>query len=620
VNVDLPKELVEKIGAKKLATFGVTEESTRWNDVSIGLHHLDTARLAQLQVILTPFSKQNAKGARVALRDLLVWKEALTGSPARIECKTAKHFAMLLFAHMKKVSGHRCYKKGERYEHWKALYMGDIEWTPYSKRGRDVTPAHTTVSLFWQELGERQSASFTVEDKHVRGRTVIEVLAGEGYVCETEELRTEYLKWHEHYVAISDKVGLQCFAVGIGVDDIDGNEQEDTSRRRWYGSNTFQMLRDGEPGRVVVDVPYETDGAKPHGSNDNFDDAFWRRSSFISDAEEEDDPTPEVEEDTAFEEESEPDEEIDEKALSEKGARAIRFKGGGVGDVEVPVYPRVPVFDLRRQMRMHIHAADLTVYKYDVDLGKKLVLPKESRELISILLHSRVEFTDVVKGKGNGAIVLTAGPPGVGKTMTSEVFAETEKRPLYSVQASQLGIDPTALEAALLRTFARAFRWNAILLIDEADVYVAKRGNDLVQNSIVGVFLRVLEYYQGVLFLTTNRADLVDDAIASRCVARLDYQLPSAEEQIQIWQILSKNAGVALDASVYLDIASKHRLSGRDVKQLLKLGSMVAKARKLPAITAEVIEFVRKFKPTQDLDAPKTTAKPTLVTGGETHW
>ena len=38
-------------------------------------------------------------------------------------------------------------------------------------------------------------------------------------------------------------------------------------------------------------------------------------------------------------------------------------------------------------------------------------------------------------------------------------------------------------------------------------------------NAVVGVFLRVLEYFNGLLFLTTNRIDDIDEAIVSRCIA-----------------------------------------------------------------------------------------------------
>ena len=86
---------------------------------------------------------------------------------------------------------------------------------------------------------------------------------------------------------------------------------------------------------------------------------------------------------------------------------------------------------------------------------------------------------------------MLTGLPGVGKTLTAEVFAEIQKKPLYAVQSSQLGVEPAEIEKQLNLCFERSNRWNAVLLIDEADVYVHQRTNDLKQNSVVGTFLRV---------------------------------------------------------------------------------------------------------------------------------
>jgi hypothetical protein len=55
------------------------------------------------------------------------------------------------------------------------------------------------------------------------------------------------------------------------------------------------------------------------------------------------------------------------------------------------------------------------------------------------------------------------------------------------------------------------------MLLDEADVFLAKRSReDHGRNAIVSVFLRMLEYYKGILFLTTNRIGTFDEAFKSR--------------------------------------------------------------------------------------------------------
>lgn len=135
------------------------------------------------------------------------------------------------------------------------------------------------------------------------------------------------------------------------------------------------------------------------------------------------------------------------------------------------------------------------------------------------------------------------------------------------------------------------------MLIDEADVYVAPRGDDLIQNAIVGVFLRVLEYQSSVLFLTTNRADSVDDAIESRCIARIDYRAPDANDQKTIWQVLAALNDQPLGKVDIETVVERYpNLTGRDIKQLLKLAAVLAAQRKT-RVTPEIIDFVARFRP-----------------------
>lgn len=267
--------------------------------------------------------------------------------------------------------------------------------------------------------------------------------------------------------------------------------------------------------------------------------------------------------------------------------------------LEVPLYPEVLLFNLEKHCQVWAHVNRLEDYAYDVKLGDKLVLPPGHLELVNILVQrDRAEITDIISGKAGGSIVLCSGKPRTGKTLTAEVFAEVMRRPLYVVQSAQLGTQVGELKSELCRVLARAFRWGAILLIDEADVFIHERGDDMVQNAVVGVFLRVLEYYQGVLFLTTNRDTIVDDAVVSRCTAQVRFPIPSSGDQARIWRILADLSGVVIsDAEVRAFAKKFEGLSGRDVKRVLKLANMIAKQRK-EKVTAKLLEYVLQFKPT----------------------
>ncbi|KAJ7581951.1 P-loop containing nucleoside triphosphate hydrolase protein, partial [Mycena floridula] len=121
-------------------------------------------------------------------------------------------------------------------------------------------------------------------------------------------------------------------------------------------------------------------------------------------------------------------------------------------------------------------------------------------------------------------IAVLHGSPGTGKTLTAESVAETLRRPLYMVGSSELPTHLSALESSLKSVLKLMTAWNAVLLIDEADVYLEQRSsNELDRNALVSVALRVLEYHSGVLFLTTNRIRTFDEAFLSRVSIGLSW-------------------------------------------------------------------------------------------------
>jgi AAA+ superfamily predicted ATPase len=150
-------------------------------------------------------------------------------------------------------------------------------------------------------------------------------------------------------------------------------------------------------------------------------------------------------------------------------------------------------------------------------------------QLVTAHSTDSADFDDFVKGKGKGLIGLLFGPPGSGKTLTAEAVAETAKMPLYMVSSGALGHDPVDIQHRLSGILKLASHWKAVLLLDEADVFLAERTlTNIERNAIVSIFLRELEYYQGILLLTTNQAQVIDEAFQSQF--SLEYLLgPPAE-------------------------------------------------------------------------------------------
>lgn len=593
MDIRIYEELARAIGEKELQRFSddVDFEKFTWQRFI----ELDVVRLAQEEVeslleLIKPHALPRAakRGAQVLVKDLQAWLKALD-DPDAVRARTNQHFSSLVTEVLLRVPGHRIYRRSADRDVWFCYYASEVEFHAKQPgdRQRDARPAHTDLELVYVEFGGRDRQSVVFYDGDCLGIPVVEALGRKGFVVETPELREQYLEELKRYHATVSLIGHQYWATGAATDNVDGNG---TDHDRWsrYSKQTITLDRDGEPGRVLLDLFYEEKEEKDH--DDHFEKWFWRRHE-IRQAKraQEANKAKKQKAKSSFRRKPE-DDEMDEQELEDVYDKEPQ--------PEIPVHPMLAVFDLRRHIRVRIHLSQLTEYQYDSSLGDKLILPDEQLKLVDMLLSHKGQFQDIVKGKGLGASILCAGPPGTGKTLTAEVYSETSARPLYSVQCSQLGLSPEYLEKQLLKAFARAQRWNAILLLDEADVYVAERGTDLEQNAIVGVFLRVLEYYKGVLFLTTNRGDLVDDAIASRCVARIPFAAPGPKNQTRIWEVLAAAAGIKLAKGAVQRMVELHpALTGRDVKNLLKLAQMSTKPKQ--EVSAETLAFVYRFKPTE---------------------
>ncbi|KAK6431112.1 hypothetical protein LTR95_012728 [Oleoguttula sp. CCFEE 5521] len=164
--------------------------------------------------------------------------------------------------------------------------------------------------------------------------------------------------------------------------------------------------------------------------------------------------------------------------------------------------------------------------------------------------------SELVRGKRSGLIILLHGVPGVGKTSTVECVAEYTGRPLYTLTCSDVGETPTEVQDNLLNAFALAYKWGCILLLDDADVFLAERSRvNMRHNAVVATFLRMLDYYSGILFLTTNRIGVIDDAFKSRIHLALYYDRLNKDQTMQVWKINLRHLSIN-QPNIKLDMAS----------------------------------------------------------------
>jgi hypothetical protein len=260
-------------------------------------------------------------------------------------------------------------------------------------------------------------------------------------------------------------------------------------------------------------------------------------------------------------------------------------------DKDITKLPFVRLFSLETKRWVFADIRDIVPHQWDTGALDRLILPEDMGRVLKGLFQTQVKslFGDVLKGKHGGMIILANGPTGVGKTLTAEVFAEYTKRPLYVMEMFELGVDVKQVEENLDRIFKRVTRWNAVLLMDECDIFLQERDRDLTHNVMVGIFLRLMDYYKGLLFLTSNRGNAIDDAFKSRITLRLDYPKLDRSAREKIWATMFGMAEMTvLDG---LDGIPDTELNGRQIRNMVRL----IRAIHGKSITSEQVKETVKF-------------------------
>lgn len=583
MQVILKKQVAEKLPREVLANVGVDGVDGQWFfSATVDLDRFQVEALEALRDALYALNGQGVRNSQKLANDINAYLGAVAvANEAPMESvKVAEPVLKQLLA---VAPGHRVYGASKYTDEVVVpFYVNSIKYVPTAR----YTPEHIEMELLWTEFGELKERKVQFYAAHLVGRRPSQALAQRGYVTETHELREAYRFQYERYAMYAHQVGLKMLGRGVA------RTQPERRKHDWpfEPDGKLVILDRNAPAQVVVDYLTE-DGLKEEQrfgirteKTAKLNVVFWSGKKRVVGKPKPQDLSDEEDDGGEREYVVEP---VDPELERESGL------------IEVPSHLFVPCFDLLTHNRVRVHVAQLEPYVYDNNLRHKLVLPDDVKQFVEMLLdHKSAGFEDIVSGKSGGVVVMLTGPPGTGKTLTGEVYAETMGRPLYRVHAAQLGTNEEELEKNLLIVLARAERWNAILLIDEADVYIRKRGEDIQQNAIVGVFLRVLEYFRGVMFLTTNIPEEVDDAVISRCLARIDYSIPSQDDQARIWRVLADQAGVRMsDESIAQVVEANPVLSGRDVKNLLKLAKLVSEAQRTD-VALKTVEYVQRFKPT----------------------
>jgi hypothetical protein len=384
--------------------------------------------------------------------------------------------------------------------------------------GRD---AYVTFEYAFNSRHGYNTETTTFHESDCDG-TIIEILRRANLMSPDETMVEDYERIKQRYLKFSEMHGEMFEVKG---------EAFATGGRRWWGETEVDLTVFGKPSKAVLDTEHGVDRY-----NRNY-------------------------------------------------AKNTTYSVIYGANCAVPIHPVLPLFSLLHHKMVWVNVGKMRQYSYDKQVGNRLILPASHRRLVKALVSNLDALRDedsgedkskILKAKASSSIILCYGPPGTGKTLTAEVYAETIERPLYEVQAAQIGSSAEDIETNLRVILSRSLRLKMPLLINEADAFVGKRGKTLELDQIVAVFLRLLEFHTGLVFLTTNRDQDIDDAIKSRCIAMIKYGIPEYKERIALWRVQLDQFNVELDKKELIKAAwAFPTIVGRDIQNLIKLTNRV---------------------------------------------
>ncbi|KAK1978598.1 P-loop containing nucleoside triphosphate hydrolase protein [Colletotrichum cereale] len=248
-------------------------------------------------------------------------------------------------------------------------------------------------------------------------------------------------------------------------------------------------------------------------------------------------------------------------------------------------HSRTRGYSLKLRRWLDFNSDDICDISWREDAFSKLVLPDDQKNLILAISETQIKgssFDDIISGKGRGIVCLLSGPPSFGMTLTAEAVAEHLRVPLHTLSWGDLGSNASDLDDKLTSILDPVTRWNGILLIDECDVFLEARSatTDLDRNKAVSIFLRTLEYYAGILFMTTNRIGNIDPAFQSRIHVALEYGALDFTSREAVWRnFISEDMDFSDED---LKKLAKLELNGRHIKNVIKTAGLLAARHKKP--------------------------------------
>lgn len=201
---------------------------------------------------------------------------------------------------------------------------------------------------------------------------------------------------------------------------------------------------------------------------------------------------------------------------------------------------------------------------------------------------------------------LLYGPPGTGKTQIARTLANESGLPFIAAGPSDIKAGFVGQSGQKVHELFERARSKApcILFIDEIDSGASARGGAKADQFTDEIVTQMLTELDGVkknerhvfLLAATNRPDLVDEAILSRFVDKIEIPKPDVQQRKRLLQILLGKKHLDFDVAQCSDELARRMgdISGRDIYSLIERASQKALQRALKADKVDEVTLKRE--------------------------
>lgn len=267
--------------------------------------------------------------------------------------------------------------------------------------------------------------------------------------------------------------------------------------------------------------------------------------------------------------------------------------------------PWLPGYSLSRGEWKWYFIEDLKPVRVEASVLDKVIYDEKKKRIVRALtenyLDSNVEKFDLILGKGQCFLILLQGQPGTGKTLMAEALADHLGRPLLRVgNISDDAEGPRKQPPELARKIEKAEAWGGLVLFDEANAFVTDRAKlDMDSLAASSALIRHIEYFKGIVFLTTNITDSIDPAIRSRAQIHLEFPDLTADMRAKVWENFMERLPEGFPRLGPADVAqlAQWNINGREIKNVMNMAVSWCHKSEIPFTLDSIEDLLSAVNP-----------------------